>query len=145
MEVHDAAEIVLNEVHKDLHGRLVWSKFVGERSHGLNDTAVAEIHGVYSRALIILIDEGLCHKLPDTDIIELAQKGIAVKGDYKKYLKKKNTTVLLEKLRRIAPILSFIVVLISFIVTMLRKHNAKHAVIKPRIVHAREAKNSGRK
>lgn len=145
MEVHDAAEILLKAVHNDLHGRLEWSKFIEERTLGLNDSAAAELRGTYSRALIVLIDEGLCHKIADTDIIELAQKGIAAKGDYKKFLRKKNTTVLLEKLRRIAPILSFIVVLISFIITMLKKHNAKQAAARPHTVHVREAHSSGRK
>lgn len=145
MEIHDAAEILLKTIHDDLNGRIVWSKFLDEKSDGYGERGASEIRGSYSRALIILLDEELCHKVPNSDIIEIAQKGIAANGDYAKYLKKKKTTVVLEKLRRIAPIASFVIVLISFIVTMLKKNAANHAAKAPTAIKAKDSKNTGKK
>ncbi|HTB06775.1 MAG TPA: hypothetical protein VK806_07460 [Bacteroidia bacterium] len=146
MDVQDAVEILLKTIHDDLHGRIVWSKFLDEKSDGYGERGASEIRGSYSRALIILIDEKLCNKVPNSDIIEIAQKGIDAKGDYIRYLKKKKTTLTLEKLRRIAPIASFIIVLISFIITMLKKNSANHAAYKPpTTIKAKDTKSTGKK
>ncbi|HXP48534.1 MAG TPA: hypothetical protein VN922_01205 [Bacteroidia bacterium] len=136
MDVHDAAENILKAVHDDLNGRVYWAEFMENQTHGLTDSAVAEVRGIYNKALIILIDENLCRKVGN-NIIELAQKGIDANGDYKKYLKKKNTTTILEKLRRIAPIASFIIVLISFIIGLLKKNADKHAAQKAKTVQTK--------
>jgi hypothetical protein len=144
MEIHDAAEAILKSVHDDINGRLAWSKFLDEKSIGYNDDAAAEIRGVYSKALIVLIDEGLCHKVPDTDIVELATKGIEMHGDYKKFHKKKKTTQVLERLRRIAPIASFIIVLIGFIIGIFKKNSANHAAQKVKAAQMKDAR-SGKK
>ena len=136
MDVHDAAEKILKAVHDDLNGRVYWAEFMENQTHGLTDNAVAEIRGIYNKALIILIDENLCRKVAN-NIIELAQKGIDANGDYRKFLKKKNTTTILEKLRRIAPIASFIIVLISFIIGLLKKNADKHAAQKAKTVQTK--------
>ncbi|NNM93842.1 MAG: hypothetical protein HKL88_00075 [Bacteroidia bacterium] len=132
MNVYDASGIILRKVHSDLEGKLLWNNFVQEQTRGYNEAAANEIRGVYARALIILIDEGLCRKAPGSDVVELAHKGIEYNGDFKKYLKKKKITVLLEKLRRIAPIVSAIIVIITFIITMIKRNadKQKKAVIK---------------
>jgi len=145
MEIHDAADIILRTVHADVNGRLVWSKFIDEKSTGFNDDAAAEMRGKYTKALIILIDEGLCHKVADTDTIELATKGIEVKGDYKKFSKKKKTTQVLDRLRRIAPIASFIIVLVTFIIGMMKKNAANHAAQKVKAAQVKDAKSGGKK
>ncbi|MGP8217227.1 MAG: hypothetical protein ACLQQ4_16780 [Bacteroidia bacterium] len=130
MDVHGAAEKILKAVHDDLNGRLYWSNFLEEQSAGHSEHEAARLKGTFNKALIILIDENLCRKVAN-NIIELAQKGIEANGDYQKYLKKKKTRTLLEKLRRIAPIASFIIVLISFIINFIIKKTAeKHAAQK---------------
>lgn len=126
MEIHQASEQILKRVHQDLEGKLVWSVFIEEQTTGYNEAMVTELKGIYAKALIILTDEGLCHKVPNTDIVELGQKGIEYKGDYNKFIKKKKTVTTLEKLRRVAPIVSAIIVIISFIITMITR-NAKKA------------------
>ena len=130
MDIYEACDKILRRVHYDLEGKLVWSEFIKEQITGYNIDTANEIKGTYTRALIILTDEGMCRRLPNTDIVELAQKGIEVKGDFKKYLKKKKTTHTLEKLRRIAPIVSAIIVIISFIITMMKKNANKVAAQK---------------
>ena len=69
-----------------------------------------------------MLDEGLCSRLPNSDIVRLAKKGIDAKGDFKKYLKKAKTISFLEKARRIAPIVSMIIVIITFLITFLKKN-----------------------
>jgi len=145
MDVHDAAEILLKTIHDDVNGRVVWSKFLDEKSAGYSERGASEIRGAYARALIILTDEKLCHKVPNSDIVEIAQKGISANGDYQKYLKKTKTTIVLEKLRRIAPIASFIIVLISFIITMMKKNAANKAAKAPTTIKAKDTKSTGKK
>jgi hypothetical protein len=130
MDIHDASGIILRMVHEDLEGKLVWSAFIQKQTTGYNDQTANELKGTYYKALIILIDEGLCHKIPNSDIVELAQKGIEAKGDFHKYFKKKKTRNTLEKLRRIAPIVSAIIVIISFIITIVTKNAKKSAAQK---------------
>jgi hypothetical protein len=143
MNVHDAAENILKSVHDDLNGRLYWSEFMEKQLAGYNDAAAAELKGTYNKALIILIDENLCRKVAN-NIIELAQKGIDANGDYKKFAKKKKTANTLERLRRIAPIASFIIVLISFIINFIIKKTAeKHAAQKAKTMQV--APKSGNK
>jgi hypothetical protein len=145
MDVHDAAEILLKTIHDDVNGRITWSKLLDEKSDGYEERGASEIRGSYSRALIILTDMELCRKVPNSDIIEIAQKGIDANGDYQKFLKKKKTTVVLEKLRRIAPIASFIIVLISFLITMMKKSAANKAAKAPTTVKAKDTKSTGKK
>lgn len=123
MEVHQAAEILLKAVHDDINGRIYFSDFLTHQTEGYNARASAEIQGVYNKALLILIDAGLCHRGESPDTVELGQKGMETKGNYRKYLKKKNTASFLEKARRIAPILSFIFVLAGFYLTYLKKQS----------------------
>lgn len=125
MDIYDASDKILRRVHYDLEGKLLWSNFIKEETTGYNDEKAYELKGIYARALIILIDEGLCRKTQNGEIVELAHKGIEYKGDFKRYLRKKKTTVLLEKLRRIAPIVSAIIVIITFIITMIKKNATK--------------------
>ena len=122
MDVHDAAERILRAVHDDVNGRIYWSAFMESQTSGLTDSAAAEIRGMYNKALIVLIDEQLCRKVAN-NIIELAQKGIDANGDYRRFVKKKKTAHTLERLRRIAPIASFIIVLISFVINFIIKKN----------------------
>ena len=143
MNVREAAQKVLLAIHYDINGRLVWSKYLEQQCIGFNDDASNEIKGVFNRALIILIDEDLCRRTADSDIIELTQKGIDAEGDFQKHYKKKNTRVFLEKLRRIAPILSFIIVLISFIWGILKKNANNHAAQKAKT--AQNSKGNGKK
>lgn len=126
MDIKEASGIILKTVHESIEGSIVWSEFLQSRTSGYNEQAATQLKATYSRALIILMDEGLCHKVPNTDIIELGQKGIEYKGDYNKFIKKKKTVTTLEKLRRIAPIVSAIIVIISFIITIITR-NAKKA------------------
>jgi hypothetical protein len=123
MEVYEAAEILLKAVHDDINGTIVFSDFVAHQTKGLNEITSAELYGIYNKALLVLLDEGLCHRGHDPDIIELGQKGIESKGDYKKHLKKRNTRNTLEKIRRILPIFTFIFAVIGFYLTYLRKTN----------------------
>jgi hypothetical protein len=121
MEVYEAAEILLKAVHDDINGTIVFSEFVAHQTKGLDDISSAELYGIYNKALLVLIDEGLVNRGAKPDIIELAQKGIDCKGDYRKYLKKRNTRNFLEKTRRILPIPSFIFVVLGFYLTYLKK------------------------
>lgn len=130
MEVYEAAQKVLTAVHYDINGRLTWSKFLEQQTIGYNENAAWEIKGTFNKALIVLIDEDLCRRTADNDVIELTQKGIDAEGDFMRHYKKKNTRVFLEKLRRIAPILSFIIVLISFIIGLLKKNANEKAALK---------------
>jgi hypothetical protein len=139
MDIHEASGIILRTVHEDLEGKLYWSAFLQKKTMGYGDQAANEIRGTYSKALIILIDEGLCKKLPGTDIVELGQKGIEANGDFRKYLKKKKTIVTLEKIRRVAPIVSMVIVIISFIITMITRNAKKNAAPqKPTTTHNKE-------
>jgi len=131
MDIHEASGIILKAVHEDLEGKIVWSDFLAQRTLGYNERAANELKGTYSRALIILSDEGLCRKLPNSDIVQLGQKGIEANGDFRKYFKKKKTVVTLEKIRRIAPIVSAVIVIISFIITMITRNAKKNASPKP--------------
>jgi hypothetical protein len=65
-------------------------------------------------------------------------------GDYKKFHKKKKTTQVLERLRRIAPIASFIIVLIGFIIGIFKKNSANHAAQKVKAAQMKDAR-SGKK
>lgn len=121
MEVYQAAEILLKAVHDDMNGSILFSDFLAHQTKGYDDRTSVELQGIYNKALLVLIDEGLCHRGSPADVIELGQKGIACKGNYKKYLKKKNTATFLEKARRIAPILSFVFVVIGFYITYIKK------------------------
>lgn len=144
MDVHDAAEKILQTVHDDINGRLYWSSFVEQQISGLTDAAAAEIRGIYNKALIILTEEQLCRKVTN-NVIELAQKGIDANGDYRRYIKKKKTTHTLERLRRIAPIASFIIVLLTFIINFIIKKTAeKHAAQRARTTQS-PFKGSGKK
>jgi hypothetical protein len=121
MEVHEAADILLKAVHDDLNGRIVFSHFLAHQTQGYDDRTSAEIMGIYNKALLVLIDEGLCHRGADGDIIELGQKGVDSRGNYRKYLKKKHTRNFLEKTRRILPIFSFVFVVLGFYITYMKK------------------------
>lgn len=144
MDVHDAAEKILRTVHDDVNGRLYWSSFVEQQTSGLTDSAAAEIRGIYNKALIILTDEQMCRKVTN-NIVELAQKGIDANGDYRRYLKKKKTTNTLERLRRIAPIASFIIVLITFIINfIIKKNNEKHAAQRAKAAQTTPVKPTGK-
>ncbi|HXB11147.1 MAG TPA: hypothetical protein VNZ45_04100 [Bacteroidia bacterium] len=148
MDIYEASDKILRRVHYDLEGKLDWPAFIKEQTTGFNDDVANEIRGTYSRALIILTDEGMCRKVPGSDIVELAQKGIEVEGDFKKYLKKKKTTHTLEKLRRIAPIISAIIVIISFIITMMKKNSNKEKVAAQKAqttVKAKDSRGSSRR
>jgi len=123
MEVNQGAEILLKAVHDDINGTIIFSDFLQHQTEGYDDRTAAEITGIYNKALLVLIDEGLCHRGTNANIIELGQKGIDCKGDFKKYRKKKQTSVFLDKARRIAPILSFIIVLVTFVFGFLKKTN----------------------
>ena len=131
MDIHEASGIILRTVHEDLEGKILWSDFISKKTVGYNEQAAAELKGVYSRALFILIDEGLCHKEESTGIVRLGHKGIEANGDFRKYFKKKKTTVTLEKLRRILPIVSAIIVILTTIITFLTKNSKKNATNPP--------------
>ncbi|HTB33018.1 MAG TPA: hypothetical protein VK808_13395 [Bacteroidia bacterium] len=121
MEVHEAAEILLKAVHDDINGRIVFSDFLDHQTQGYDERTSAEIIGIYNKALLVLNDEGLSHRGPGADIIELGQKGVDCRGDYKKYLKKKHTRNFLEKTRRILPIFTFVIAATGFYLTYLKK------------------------
>ncbi len=125
MDIYDASDKILRRVHYDNEGKLVWSDFITEQTTGYNEDKANELKGIYAKALLILTDEGLCRKSPGSDVVELAHKGIECKGDFKKYLRKKKTTVILDRMRRIAPIISAIIVIITFIITMMKKNASK--------------------
>lgn len=125
MDIYDASDKILRTVHCDLEGKLVWSNFIKAQTTGYNEDTASELKGIYARALIILIDEGLCRKAQGSDFVELAHKGIEYKGDFKKYLRKRKTTAILDRLRRIAPIVSAIIVIITFVITMIKKNANK--------------------
>jgi hypothetical protein len=144
MDVHEAAQKVLTAIHYDINGRLVWSKYLAQQTVGFNDDAAYEIKGLFNRALIILIDEDLCRRTADNDIIELTQKGIDANGDYNKHYKKKSTRVFLEKARRVAPILSFIIVLISFIIGLLKKNHDDHVAQKAKTAQTTKGKTGSK-
>jgi hypothetical protein len=147
MEVNEAAEILLKAVHDDINGRIVFSDFLTHQTQGYDERIKVQLTGIYNKALLVLLDEGLCHRGVSADIIELGQKGIDCKGNYKKYLKKKNTRNFLEKTRRILPIISFVLFLIGFYITYLKKtSNARKVKArtaqykKDSILHIRERK-----
>lgn len=147
MEVHQAAEIILKAVHDDINGRIDFSGFLANQTQGYSEHTTIEIKGIYNKALLVLIDEGLCHRGPGADIIELGQKGLDFKGNYKRYLKKKKTTLGLEKTRRILPIFTFLLAAIGFYITYVkttsnsRKEKAKMAQMrKDSIAHSKGRK-----
>jgi len=145
MDVHEAAQKILKAVHSDINGRLYWTSFIEEQTGGRNDSAAAELRGTFNKALIVLIDEGLCRKVAN-NIVELAQKGIDADGDYTRYFKKKKTTIILEKLRRIAPIASFIIILITFIINfIIKKNTEKHAAQKAKAGQVKDVKDPAKK
>ncbi len=121
MQVDEAAEILLKAVHDDMNGRIVFSDFLAHQTQGYSERTAVELIGIYNKALLVLIDEGLSHRGPGADIIELGQKGVEFKGDYKKYIKKKYTRNFLEKTRRILPIGTFLLAAIGFYLTYLKK------------------------
>ena len=123
MDVHQAAEILLKSVYEDMNGRISFSDFLAHQTQGYNQATSLEIQGIYNKALFVLIDAGLCHRGTNPDMIELGQKGLEHKGNYKKYLSKKNTAGFLDKARRIAPILSFVFVALGFYFTYLKKQS----------------------
>lgn len=123
MEVTQAAEIILRAVHDDMNGSIVFSDFLAHQTQGYDARTSVEIQGIYHKALLILLDEGLCHRGVLADIIELGQKGIDCKGNYRKHIKKRDTRNFLEKTRRILPIFSFVFVAIGFYITYIKKKN----------------------
>jgi hypothetical protein len=147
MEVYQAAEILLKAVHDDINGRIIFSGFLQHQTQGYDERTKVQLMGIYNKALLLLIDEGLCHRGISADIIELGQKGIDSKGNYKKFVKKKKTRNFLEKTRRILPIISFVLFLIGFYITYLKKtSNARKVKArtaqskKDSILHIRERK-----
>jgi hypothetical protein len=146
MNVHEAAEILLKAVHDDLNGTIVFSHFLAHQTEGYDERTSAEIIGLYNKALLVLIDEGLAHRGPKPDVIELGQKGVDSNGNYKKFLKKKHTANFLERARRIFPILTFALALIGFCITYLHKTNndrkmkARTQMKKDSIMHAQHKK-----
>ncbi len=136
MEVHHAAEIILKAVHDDINGRIVFSDFLANQTDGYDTKTSVEIQGIYNKALLVLMDEGLCHRGTNPDIIELGQKGVDYKGDYRKYLKKKKTTLGLEKTRRILPIFTFLLAAIGFYITYIKTSNNRKE--KAKVIQARK-------
>jgi len=121
MEVYQAAEIILKAVHDDMNGSIVFSEFLAHQTKGYDARTAVEIQGIYNKALLMLLDEGLCHRGISADIIELGQKGIDCKGNYRKHIKKRDTRNFLEKTRRILPIFSFVFVVLGFYITYIKK------------------------
>jgi hypothetical protein len=146
MEVREAAQKVLTALHYDINGRLTWSRYLEQQTVGYNDSAAFEIKGTFNKALIVLIDEDLARRTAENnDIIEITQKGIDAEGDFMRHHKKKSTRVFLEKARRIAPILSFIIVLISFIIGLLKKNASDKAKLKAKTTQTtKDAKPKGK-
>jgi hypothetical protein len=121
MEVNQAAEIILRAVHDDMNGSIVFSQFLAHQTKGYDARTSVEIQGIYNKALLVLLDEGLCHRGISADIIELGQKGIDCKGNYRRHIKKRDTRNFLEKTRRILPIFSFVFVVLGFYITYIKK------------------------
>lgn len=147
MEVYEAAEILLKAVHDDINGRIVFSEFLAHQTKGYDARTTVELMGIYNKALLVLIDEGLCHRGMSPDIIELGQKGVDSRGNYKKHVRKRNTRNFLEKTRRILPIFSFVFVVLGFYITYIKKtSNARKAkartsqIRKDSIMHSRGRK-----
>jgi len=138
MEVYEAAEILLKAIHDDINGTIVFSDFLAYQTQGYDARTAVELTGIYNKALLILIDEGLCHRGVGADIIELGQKGLEHKGNYRKYIKQRDTRNLLEKIRRILPIFSFIFVVLGFYITYIKKKNNNEQKIKAKIVEHRK-------
>jgi hypothetical protein len=127
MTIHEASALILKTVHDSVEGSISWADFLRSRTMGYNEQAANEVRGTFTRALFILIDEGLCQKPQNSDSVRLTNKAIEYSGDFETYFKKKKTRVTLEKLRRIAPIISAIIVIISFIITMVTRNAKKNA------------------
>jgi hypothetical protein len=143
MEVNDAAEILLKACHDDMNGRIIFSDFLENQTEGMDSYTSARVRGIYNKALLVLTDEGLCHRISGSDVVEIGQKGIAHKGDYRKHLKKRKTVQILDRARRIAPILSFVIVLVSFIITIMKKNsNTQKARAKAEMVKKDSLKHS---
>jgi len=121
MEVNQAAEIILRAVHDDINGSIIFSDFVAHQIQGYDSRTVVDLQGIYKKALLVLIDEGLCHRGMTADIIELGQKGIDCDGNYLKYVKKRDARNLLEKIRRILPIFTFALAAVGFYITYMKK------------------------
>jgi len=138
MEVNQAADILLKAVHDDINGSIVFSDFVAHQTQGYNDRTAVELQGIYNKALLVLIDEGLCHRGVNPDVIELGQKGIDCKGDYKRHVKKRDTRNLLEKIRRILPIFSFVFVVVGFYITYIKKKTNDERKIKATMAQHRK-------
>lgn len=137
MDVHQAAEILLKAVHDDINGRIVFSDFLANQTEGYDHHTAVELQGIYNKALLVLIDEGLSHRSTDPNIIELGQKGVDCRGDYKRYLKKKKTTLGLEKIRRILPIFTFLIAVVGFYITYMKTtSNSRKA--KAKVIQARK-------
>lgn len=130
MTIHEASALILKTVHQSVEGSISWSDFLMSRTMGYNEQSAGEVRGTFTRALFILIDEGLCQKAQNSDMVRLTNKGIEYQGDFESYFKKKKTTNTLEKLRRIAPIVSAIIVIISFIITIITRNAKKEAALK---------------
>jgi hypothetical protein len=120
MKVYQAAEILLKAVHDDVNASISFSDFVSHQTKGYDDRTMLELQTIYKKALLVLIDEGVCHRGFNADTIELGQKGMDTQGDFKKYLRKRNIRNLLEKIRRILPIPSFIFVVLGFYFTYIK-------------------------
>lgn len=138
MEVYQAAEIILKAVHDDMNGSILFSDFLAHQIQGYDERTSVELQGIYNKALLVLIDEGLCHRGVSPDVIELGQKGIDCKGNYKKHVKKRDTRNFLEKTRRILPIFSFVFVVLGFYITYIKKKNSNERKIKATIEQHRK-------
>lgn len=123
MEVTQAAEIILRAVHDDINGSIIFSDFLAHQTKGYDARTSVEIQGIYNKALLVLLDEGLCHRGVSADIIELGQKGIDCNGNYRRHIKKRDTRNFLERTRRILPIFSFVFVVLGFYITYIKKKN----------------------
>lgn len=138
MDVYQAAEILLKAVHDDINGSISFADFLAHQTKGYNDYTKTELQGIYNKALLVLIDEGLCHRGVNPDTIELGQKGIDSKGDYKKHVKKRNTRNFLERMRRILPIPSFIIVAVGFYITYIKKKDINERNMKAKVEQHRK-------
>jgi len=139
MEVYQAAEIILRAVHDDMNGSIVFSDFLAHQVKGYDERTSVELQGIYNKALLILIDEGLCHRGTSPDIIELGQKGMDSKGNFRKYVKKRDTRNFLEKTRRILPIFSFFFVVLGFYFTYIKKKDNNERRIKATEQHRKDS------
>lgn len=142
MTIHEASGLILKTVHESVEGDISWSQFLQSRTMGYNEQSSNELRGTFSRALIILMDEGLCQKLHNSDRVRLTNKGIEFGGDFESYFKKKKTVTTLEKLRRIAPIISAIIVIISFIITIITRNAKKNATTTQQKTQTTKSKDS---